>query len=525
MEDIAMSVFTGRSLTVVKDLSVDEQIYLYEKAHILKEKILSGKTADEFRIDDPDLGVYLFFMEDSTRTKESFRNACHFHTVKLNDFDAKNSSFNKKESITDTVKMLTGYSACSIFVIRSKQEGLCRWLDEAIGNYAEKVGLPKPSFINAGDGRHEHPTQEFLDEFSFLEQKRWNRDSLHIALVGDLYHGRTVHSKVEGLRIFKKVRVDLIAPDELALQPHYVEAMKQNGYETYSYPSIKAYLDAKEVADTWYFTRLQLERMGDKVLDKADTLCRSVTFQKDFIDRVSKNVRFYHPLPQDSSNPTLPKFLESTCLNNWDMQSINGYYTRIIEVAMLGGKLGDDFKGTSVTHPEYPDDYVIEVPPASSKHHDYKVGIKPVENGIVIDHISKSESVEKIWVHIDKIRRILNLNTVSSHGVFKSKQSDLYKGIISLPDISEFSSNKLKMLGAIAPGCTLNIINDSNVLKKYRMKMPPRIYNFKEISCKNEDCVSNQKYYENVTQEFSRSKENAFVCKYCEKPHAFEQIW
>lgn len=520
-----MSPFTGKSMTVVKDLSIDEQIYLYEKTRVLKERILSGKNVKDFQIIDPDLGVYLFFMEDSTRTKESFRNACRFHTVRLNDFDAKNSSFNKKESITDTVRMLTGYSPRSIFIIRSRLEGVCRWLESAIGEYANKVGLPRPSFINAGDGRHEHPTQEFLDEFSFLEHKNWNRESLHIALVGDLYHGRTVHSKVDGLRIFKKVRVDLVAPDELTLQPHYVEAMKQNGYEVFSFPSIQAYLDAGEVADAWYFTRLQLERMGDKVLDKAETLRKSVTFQKEFMDRVSGAVRFYHPLPRDSSNPTIPTFLDSTYLNGWDMQSINGYYTRITELAMVGGKLGDDFKGKSDVPAEYPDDFVIEVPSLQSKKHDYKVGIKPVESGIVIDHISKNEPVEQIWNHIDKIRRILNLNTVSSHGVFKSKQTEQYKGIISLPDISEFGSNKLKMLGAIAPGCTLNIIKDGHVIKKYRMKMPPRIYNFKEISCKNDDCISNPKYFEGVTQEFYRSQESTFVCKFCEKPHTFQNVW
>jgi aspartate carbamoyltransferase len=81
------------------------------------------------------------------------------------------------------------------------------------------------------------------------------------------------------------------------------------------------------------------------------------------------------------------------------------------------------------------------------------------------------------------------------------------------------------MLGAIAPGCTLNIIKEGHVIKKYRMKMPPRIYNFKEISCKNEDCISNPKYFEGVTQEFYRSQESTFVCKFCEKPHTFQNVW
>jgi aspartate carbamoyltransferase len=50
-------------------------------------------------------------------------------------------------------------------------------------------GYP-PSFINAGDGKHEHPTQEFLDEFSFLEALEWNSESIHLVLTGDLFHGQ-----------------------------------------------------------------------------------------------------------------------------------------------------------------------------------------------------------------------------------------------------------------------------------------------------------------------------------------------
>jgi aspartate carbamoyltransferase len=225
------SVFSGRTIQVVRDLHPDEQWYLYQQTRQLKEALRNGGDVSRFRLNNPDLGMYLFFMEDSTRTKESFRNAGKFHGVKLNDFDAKNSSFQKKESITDTIKMLVGYSSSSsIFVVRSRIEGVCRWLEGSMAEYAAKIGVPQPAFINAGDGRHEHPTQEFLDEFSFLEQLEWKRDHIHIALVGDLFHGRTVHSKVDGLEVFREVQVDLIAPPELAMPEHYLETMKSKGF-------------------------------------------------------------------------------------------------------------------------------------------------------------------------------------------------------------------------------------------------------------------------------------------------------
>lgn len=519
------SGYLGRSLNVVNDLSVDEQIYLYEKTRELKECLARGDDPAGFRVNDPELGIYLVFLEDSTRTKESFRNAAKFHGVKVNDFNVQGSSFNKKESITDTIKMLFGYSARSMFVIRSRLEGTCRWLEDALGGYASRIGRPAPSFINAGDGKHEHPTQEFLDEFTFLERLQWNRDSIHLALVGDLCHGRTVHSKVDGLRVFRRVEVDLVAPPELALPDYYETRMAKNGYIVRRFASIQEYLSQPRVASIWYFTRLQLERMGEEVLEKAPQLRKAVTFRREFLPMLPKDTRFFHPLPRHSEFPTIPFFLDSLPVNGWDLQSTNGYYTRIVEIAMLAGRLGSDFSGQGLKRPVYEDDFVEEAAVRETKTHDYKVGIKPVENGIVIDHIGRGSDLAAIWDHIDKIRRIMKLNLRSSHGVYHSNSAEIYKGIISLPDILSFDETQIKMLGAIAPGCTLNIVQSGKVIKKYRLHMPPRIYNFDEISCKNENCISNPKHFEQVRQEFYRSQDSTFVCRYCEKPHNFAEIW
>lgn len=522
----AAAGFRGRTISVVRDLSVDEQVYLYEKTRRLKAALRDRQDVSEFRLNRPELGVYLFFMEDSTRTKESFRNAAKFHNVKVNDFIAEHSSFNKKESITDTIKMLVGYSDQSVFVVRSKLEGVCRWLEAAIGEYAVKASLPPVSFINAGDGRHEHPTQEFLDEFSFLERLDWKREQIHLALVGDLFHGRTVHSKVDGLRVFGNVRVDLVAPEEIGMPVHYVDQMKRNGFEVRLFASIEEYLAQPSVAKIWYFTRLQLERMGDQLRDKEALFRQAVTFQSGYLSKVLEGTKFFHPLPRHSVTPTIPPFLDRTSLNGWDEQSMNGYFTRIIELGLVGGKLGSDFNGTERTIREFSDDFVIEAPVGAARKQDYKIGIKPVENGMVIDHIGKNSKVAEIWNHIGKIREILGLDVVSSQGVFTSQRdSDAFKGLISLPDIRPFDERQIKMLGAIAPGCTINIIRESRVIKKYRLAMPPRVYNLPGISCKNEDCISFPGHHEPIQAEFYRSEESAFVCRYCEKPHEFKEIW
>jgi aspartate carbamoyltransferase len=524
--------FSGRTVAVVNDLGLDEQIYLYAKARELKEAAMGGRDTAAYRLDERDYQVYLIFMEDSTRTRESFRNAAEFLGARTNIFDSATSSFNKNESMADTIKMLCGYAEGSTFVIRSKLEGVCASLRASLGRYAEQSGLPCPSFINAGDGKHEHPTQEFLDEFSFLERLDWKRDRIHLCLTGDLYHGRTVHSKTDGLRIFQEVEVDLVAPELLRMPAHYVERMKAHGYRVREYASLDEYLASGKVAPLWYFTRLQLERMGDAVLEKADSLRQSVTFRKDMLGKLPADARFYHPLPRDRTNPTNPFFLDELPLNGWDAQSANGYWTRIALLGMVSGLFGADFTGKLREEPNYEDDFIVEATAAESRKPEYKVGIKPVEEGIVIDHIATGEAIGDIWNNIEAVRRILGLNVRSSHGVYHSNLGkEVFKGIISLPDVTSFGERDLKKLAAIAPGCTLNLIREHRVVRKYRLSMPPRIYGFDEISCKNPACISHPDHHEGVGPEFLRKESSGsrpsttFVCRYCEREHRFGEIW
>lgn len=518
--------FKGRTISVVNDLSLDEQRYLYRKTRELKEAVQRGEDTSAFRINDPDYQIYLIFMEDSTRTRESFRNAGKFLGARVNVFDTASSSFNKNESITDAIKMLFGYSNESCFILRTKLEGVCTWLNEALDSYARLTGKPRPAFINGGDGKHEHPTQEFLDEFSFLEQLGWDDSHIHVAMVGDLYHGRTVHSKADGLRIFRNVEVDLIAPELLSMPAYYVDKMKANGFRVRIFESIDEYLAQPHVARLWYFTRLQLERMGEAVLERTPFLRQAVTFRKDMLGKLPEGTRFYHPLPRDRNFPTIPFFLDNLPLNGWDGQSINGYWTRIIEIAMVSGQIGHDFEGEHAARPQFVDDFVTEAPAQEKRKPEYKVGIKPVEEGIVIDHIATGKPIGEIWDTIDAVRKILRLDVRSSHGVYHSNRGpEIYKGIISLPDIISFGEKDLKKLAAIAPGCTLNLIRHAHVARKFRLSMPPRIYGFDEISCKNENCISYPANHEGVPTEFWRKGEQTFVCKYCEREHRFREIW
>lgn len=526
--------FRGRSLTVIDDFSLDERLYLFEKTKELKKAITENnlEELEKFRINNNDFGVYEVFIEDSTRTKESFKNAAAFHRVKLKSLEAIYSSINKSESFADTFNTLCGYDNL-IFIVRSRQEGLCRWLEENGKRYAQRNKMKQlPAFINAGDGKHEHPTQELLDEFTFIEKMNWSIESIHLALVGDLFHSRTIHSKADGLSIFKKVKLDLIAPPVLGMPEYYINKMKDNGFEIRIFDSIDSYINSNDTAPMWYFTRPQLERMGDAVLKRQEELRHKITFRKEFLDKIPKETIFYHPLPRHKEYPEIPTFLDTTPLNGWENQSANGKLIRIILLGLIAGKIGADFKGETKCNIEMPDttDFIKEVPVNNGQNgqtgKDYAEGVKPILNGIVIDHICKGEKEEDIRNHLARMIRVLELYGKGGEWISRSRtEPDKMKGLIFRPEYSEPGVKRLKQLAALAPDCTVNIIRDKKVVKKLRLSMPPKIYNFPNICCKNTDCISHPSHGESVPAEFIRITGDKFKCKFCENTHSFKEIW
>ncbi len=522
--------FKGRTLAVINDLTNEERLYLFRKTRELKEAIeqRNEEKLAAYRIDDPDFGIYEVFLEDSTRTRESFKNAAKFHRVKLSSLNTDSSSFNKGESYADTFNTLTGYDN-RIFIIRSKLEGVCRWLQEAAADYAKRNKLTAcPSFINAGDGKHGHPTQELLDEFTFLEDNGWKNDHLHLAIIGDLFHGRTVHSKAQGLTIFDHVKVDLIAPKEIALPSSYVETMEDNGYEVRIFTSIEEYSSQPDIAAKWYFTRPQLERMGDRILQHQKELRKSITFDARFMDMLPEGTRFYHPLPRHKGHPVIPTFLDTTPLNGWERQSANGMLVRIVLLSLFSGKIGNDFipahKSPEVDkYEDFIESVAIETKGEGRR---YSEGVHPISEGIVIDHIGKGNTTDEIRSHMETITRVLALHGKGGDWVSTSnKNPHLFKGIIFRPDIKEFDRTSLKRLAAIAPGSTLNIISGGEVKEKYRLHLPPKIYNFEDLSCKNPNCISNPIHDERVPAFFWKTKGDEFVCEYCGRHHTFKEIW
>ncbi len=548
--------FYGRSLNAVGDFNRYERLYLYGKTRALKGALAvtaregaeanRGDTAaremvetdrgraaaremvESFRIADPDFGMYEIFLEDSTRTRESFKNAALFHRIKFSELHAETSSFNKKESYADTIANLIGYDN-RVFVLRTPLEGVCRHLAQETEKYRRRNNVTAGvSFINAGDGRHEHPTQELLDEFTFLEDLEWSHDSIHLAMVGDLYNGRTVHSKVHGLDLFSSVAVDLIAPPELAMPAGYVRVMQNKGFRVRTFTSIREYLESGDVANQWYFTRPQLERMGERVLRRQDELREAITFTHDLIPSVSRETRFYHPLPRHREFPTIPRSLDETHLNGWERQSANGYLVRIVLLAMVAGKIGQDYDGPVGAAAPKEEGCIREVPPKDrtegGKGRHYSEGIRPIQNGIVIDHICVGEDPAAIRSHMGTIQSVARLD--GRGGEWVSTGSDgRPKGLLFRPDYGEPSDRTLEAIAAVVPGGTVNIVRDGSVRRKLRLIRPRRIADIPGLRCRNETCITNPDHGEHILPSFTASDRDRYECEYCSTDHDFREIW
>ncbi len=543
-----------KSLSVIADCNFAERRYLFEQSRVLKTAMQQQdeELLKEFRINDPNFGIYEVFLEDSTRTKESFRNAANFLRVTVTDLISSTSSLNKSESFRDTFHTLIGYGN-QIFIVRSAQEGLCRWLAKSSAEYCKRMAIPYvPSFVNGGDGAHEHPTQELYDDFSFLEDLDWNYERIHIALIGDLLHGRTVHSKANGLQIFDQVEVDLIAPRDVGLPHTYYQVMADQGYKIRIFNSLDEYLGQRHIAPMWYFTRLQLERMDDSILRREHELRRSVTLRSEHLPRLKNckqelerqgyRFKFYHPMPRHKQFPVIPRFLDNTGYNGWERQSANGLVVRITLLALIAGRRaaapGLLPQAEAETKPVR---LYEELPIIDSRHFGkakvYSEGLRPIRNGVVIDHIMRGASPPEIRRHMQLITQLMGLDQYrggqwvgSSHKniVKKTNVSQpelLYKGLIFVPDARPFSPEQLRKLSAIAPHITINYIENGQIRSKYRLLQPPRIYGFRETRCRNRNCISHESHCEGVDPEFKRSAENKFICIYCHASYNFQEIW
>jgi len=228
------------------------------------------------------------FFEPSTRTRVSF--GCAFNLLGgevRETSDIKSSSITKGESLYDTARVLSGYS--DIIVMRHTQPG-------SVAEFARASRVP---VLNAGDGTNEHPSQALLDLYTIRKELKTHGqqiDGMRIAMIGDLKHGRTVHSLSQLIRLYSNITVTLISPDELRMPPEIVEDLRMHGHNVTETDDMEQGLADN---DTVYLTRIQEERFTTRM--EADIYRGRFRLNQEIYTRYCQpNTVIMHPLPRDS---------------------------------------------------------------------------------------------------------------------------------------------------------------------------------------------------------------------------------
>lgn len=165
-------------LISIRELESETVQSLIDLAATFKKRIEAGERID------PDVRrtIGLLFFENSTRTRVSFEQAASYLGHKCVNFAGSGSSMKKGETLKDTILTLR-HERLEAIVMRHQSSGAC---------HLAKKFFPGP-IINAGDGRHEHPTQALADALTILERKK-RIAGLKIAIVGDVSHSRVARS-------------------------------------------------------------------------------------------------------------------------------------------------------------------------------------------------------------------------------------------------------------------------------------------------------------------------------------------
>jgi aspartate carbamoyltransferase catalytic subunit len=298
----------NRSLISIHDFSKEKQLRILEIA----QQFETHPNSDILR----EYVVASLFFEPSTRTRLSFETAIQRLGGRVIGFaDANISSTSKGESLMDSIKTVALYS--DLIVMRHPIEGSARFASEV-------AGVP---VINAGDGANQHPTQCLLDMYS-IQKTQGTLENLHVAFVGDLKYGRTVHSLVIALTNFN-CTFHLVSPEVLKLPRSVKQHIKDKNLTYHQYTNI---MEAIPQVDVLYMTRIQRERFSDPV--EYEKVKDAYILTKEMLVETKPNMRILHPMPRVNEIETA---IDSNPKAYYFQQALNGVYVRqALLVSLLG---------------------------------------------------------------------------------------------------------------------------------------------------------------------------------------------
>ena len=194
--------------------------------------------------------IFNLFFENSTRTRTTFEIAAKRLSADVVNLNISTSSTSKGESLLDTIDNLCAMHA-DMFVVRHASSGA----PFLIARHLANIGRDDIHIVNAGDGRHAHPTQGLLDMYTIRHYKG-GFEHLRVAIVGDILHSRVARSQIAALTTLGVPEIRVIGP--ATLLPHDCARL-----------GVRVYHDIREGlrdVDVVMMLRLQNERMNGALL-------------------------------------------------------------------------------------------------------------------------------------------------------------------------------------------------------------------------------------------------------------------
>lgn len=223
--------------------------------------------------------VFNLFFENSTRTRTTFEIAAKRLSADVINLNINTSSTNKGETLLDTVDNLTAMHA-DMFVVRHAQSGAPHMIAQHVASHVH--------VINAGDGRHAHPTQGLLDAYTIRHYKK-DFTGLSVAIVGDVLHSRVARSLIHALTTLGTPDLRVIGPQTLL--PTSVEQLGVRVFHDMS-------LGLRDV-DVVVTLRLQNERMRGPLLPSAQEYFKSYGLTPEKLALAKPDAIVMHPGPMN----------------------------------------------------------------------------------------------------------------------------------------------------------------------------------------------------------------------------------
>lgn len=257
-EGLPKSILTQVLDTAVNFVSIGNR-------EVKKVPLLRGKS------------VFNLFFENSTRTRTTFEIAAKRLSADVINLDIAKSSATKGETLLDTVANLSAMAA-DLFVVRHSESGAPYLIAQHVA--------PHVHVINAGDGRHAHPTQGLLDMYTIRHYKK-DFSNLTVAIVGDVLHSRVARSDIHALTALGCAEVRVVGPKTLV--PSDMAPMGVRVCHTLA-EGIKG-------ADVIIMLRLQNERMSGALLPSSQEFFKSFGLTPERLQWAQPDAIVMHPGP------------------------------------------------------------------------------------------------------------------------------------------------------------------------------------------------------------------------------------